>query len=137
MRSQHACKSRGFVSVFVLVAMVGAVLIATASLMRVASQSRQASGNSSQLQVDLLVEAAHDLAQARLAVQPKYNGETWQLGEADSGLRQPAKVVIEIESNVDPQLRNVEVIIELGDDPATMIRDRKTWTISLPKPEQS
>lgn len=137
MRHQNSCKPRGFVSVFVLVAMVGAVLIATASLMRVASQSRQASGNSRHIQVDLLIEAAYDLVKSRLAVQPEYDGETWQLDEADSGLRQAATVTIEIETNADPKLRNVEIIVELGGESTAKIRDRKTWTIPLPLSEQS
>ncbi|MFN3149583.1 hypothetical protein [Bremerella sp.] len=87
--------------------------------------------------MDLLIEAAYDLAKSRLAVQPEYDGETWQLDEADSGLRQAATVTIEIESNADPKLRNVEIIVELGGESTSKIRDRKTWTISLPLSEQS
>ncbi|WDI44949.1 hypothetical protein [Bremerella sp. P1] len=137
MKQQRSCRPRGFVSVFVLVAMVGAVLIATASLVRVTSQSRHSARNASQPQVDLLFESAVDLAKSRLESQPQYDGETWQLNKADSGLRQSAKVVIEIESNTDPNLRNVEIVVELGDEPAATIRDRRTWTISLPASEQN
>lgn len=137
MKQQRSCRPRGFVSVFVLVAMVGAVLIATASLVRVTSQSRHSARSASQPQVDLLFESAVDLAKSRLATQPQYDGETWQLNKADSGLRQAAKVVIEIKSNSDPNLRNVEIVVELGDEPAATIRDRRTWTISLPASEQN
>ncbi|MEW4563450.1 hypothetical protein AB1K70_13040 [Bremerella sp. JC770] len=130
-------RQSGFVSVFVLVAMVGAVLIATASLMRVTSQSRASVHGLSPAQVDLLFEAARDLASARLAEQPQYEGETWQLEKPDSGLRQAAQVIINIESNTDPNLRNVEVTVECGDNPVTMVRDRRTWTISLPTSENA
>ncbi|QDU77862.1 hypothetical protein Pan97_49410 [Bremerella volcania] len=137
MKQQQSCKPRGFVSVFVLVAMVGAVLIATASLMQVTAQSRHASNGVSQQQVDLLFEAAIELAKSRLASQPKYDGESWQIEKKDSGLRKAAQVIVKIESNTDPNFRNVEVVVELGDDPAATIRDRRTWTISLPMSEQS
>ncbi|PQO35762.1 hypothetical protein C5Y96_08910 [Blastopirellula marina] len=137
MNQPRLGKPKGFISVFVLVAMVGAVLIAMASLMRVASQSRQTANSVSQPQVDLLFEAALDLAKSRLAAQPQYDGETWQLDKADSRLRQPANVVINVEANTDPKLRDLEVIVNLGEDPSATIRDRRTWTISLPATEQS
>jgi len=128
---------RGFVSVFVLVAMVGAVLIATASLMRVTSQSRASVDGLSPTQVDLLFESARDLANTKLAEQPQYKGESWQFEKPASGLRQAAQIIIKIESNADPNLRNVEVTVEFGDNPATKTRDRKTWTISLPASENA
>lgn len=137
MNQPRSGKPKGFMSVFVLVAMVAAVLIASASLMRVTSQSRQTDRNVNRPQVDLLFEAAVDLAKSRLATQQEYSGETWQLDKADSGMRQSASVVINIESNTDPKLRDVEVIVELGEDPAATIRDRRTWTISLPASEQN
>lgn len=137
MNQPRSGKPKGFMSVFVLVAMVAAVLIASASLMRVTSQSRQTDRNMNRPQVDLLFEAAVDLAKSRLATQQEYSGETWQLDKADSGMRQSASVVINIESNTDPKLRDVEVIVELGEDPAATIRDRRTWTISLPASEQN
>lgn len=137
MTQLRSRKPNGFISVFVLVAMVAAVLIAMASLMRVTAQSRYTANSASQPQVDLLFEAAADLARSRLAAQPEYDGETWQVDKTENRLRQPASVVIKIESNTDPKVRNVEVIVELGDDSTATIRDRRTWTISLPTPEQS
>lgn len=134
--NKRSHKPPGFVSVFVLVAMVAAVLIATASLMRVTSQSRHSASDLSRSQMDLLFEAAVDLTKSRLATKPQYDGETWQLEKADSGLRQAAKVIIKIEPNVDPKLRNVEIVVELGDNSVAMLRDRRTLTISLPKSEQ-
>ena len=136
MKKQRLRKSRGFVSVFVLVAMVGAVLIAMASLMRVTSHTRHAANDLSQPQVDLLVESAVDLAKVRLASQPQYDGETWQLDKTESGLRHAAKVTIQVEPNTDPQLRDMEVLVEFGDDSVAMLRDRRTLTISLPMSEQ-
>lgn len=130
-------RPRGFISVFVLVAMVAAVLIATASLMRVASQTRQSADVFSRPQVDLLFESAMDLTKSRLADRSQFDGESWQLNKADSGLRQAAKVIIKVESNADPKLRDVEIVVELGDDPKSAIRDRRTWTISLPESEQN
>lgn len=137
MRTIRLAKPKGYISVFVLVAMVGAVLIATASLMRVSAQSRHSLGQLSQSQTDLLFEAAVDLATSRLESQPDYEGESWQLEKADSGLRQLAKIEVKVEQNPDPKLRDVTVIVEFGDDLNTIIRDRRTWTISLPASEQS
>ena len=137
MTTTRHSKSNGYVSVFVLVAMVGAVLIATASLMRVSTQSRHSIGQLSQSQTDLLFEAAIDLAKSRLASQPDYEGESWQLKKADSGLRQAAKIEVRVESNTDPEARNLEVTIEIGDELNAMFRDRRTWNISLPASEQS
>ncbi|MBA2114577.1 hypothetical protein [Bremerella alba] len=131
----RSCKPSGFVSVFVLVAMVAAVLIATASLMRVASHSRHSATDLSRPQMDLLFEAAIELAKSRLAAQPEYDGESWQLVKADSGLRQAAKAIIKVEPDGDPKLRKLEIIVELGDDSVAMLRDQRTWTISLPASE--
>jgi len=134
---QALCQRRAFASVFVLVAMVAAVLIATASLMHVASQSRFSANGPSGPQMDLLFEAALDLAKSRLASQASYEGESWELDPTDNGLRQAAKIVIEVKPNEDAKLRDVKIDIDYGDDSVAVRRDQKTWTISLPQSEQN
>ncbi len=137
MTRKRTDQPKGFISVFVLVAMVGAVLIAAASLMKVSAQSRYSMGQLSPSQVDLLMEAGLELAKSRLASQPGYEGESWQIETGESGLRQTAKVEVKVNSDTDPNVRSLEVIVEFGDDPDVVIRDRRTWTISLPTSEQN
>ncbi|MEW4454742.1 hypothetical protein AB1L30_18905 [Bremerella sp. JC817] len=135
MKRSPRCR-RGFVTVIVLVAMVAAVLIATASLSRVTTQTSSQRRNIDQSQVDLLAEAGISLAQVRLAQDAAYSGETWNLAAGAQGMKYPATVTIKTSESDQPSQRKVEVDVQLGDNPARTIRAKRTINLSLPESEQ-
>jgi hypothetical protein len=90
---------------------LAAMAILWAVLFKIAlMHQRQQRAAEWRMQAEWLVEAAVDRAAARLALDPDYSGETWQIADAALGARAAAVVVIEVRRTDDrPQGRIVHV----------------------------
>jgi hypothetical protein len=99
------------VSVSVLVALTVIMMLFAASV-RIMLTARQAlRGQQERMQAEYLADAAIDRATARLAVDPTYPGETWQLdAETLGGLA--AAVEIRVDAKTLADARRVEVVAE-------------------------
>ncbi|WP_146119029.1 hypothetical protein [Blastopirellula marina] len=119
----------------VLVAMAAAVTLALISLNRVNQQSQMRRKGATP-QTSLLIESAVSLAKARLAEDPEYSGETWLIATEDDSLDRPGEVVIAVAPHEEPQMRNIEIQVTLGDNVPRISRESLNMTLSLPQSEQ-
>lgn len=100
----------GSVLVVAMVALLLTSLI-LGSLLRMASlQHRQLRSEQDLLQADWLAESALDRAAARLASEPSYSGETWNIPAREIGGRSAGRVTISVKQSADqPTERSVLV----------------------------
>jgi Tfp pilus assembly protein PilV len=82
---------RGMTVVAVLVCLL-VLMILGAALLRIALVERESNRAAERrLQADWLVESGLERASARLAADPRYPGENWQVSAADLGLAEPGE----------------------------------------------
>ena len=125
----------GFIGVVVLVAMVAAVTLALISLNRVTQQSQMRRKGASP-QTSLLIESAVSLVRTRLAGDSEYSGETWTIAAEPDSLDRAGKVVIVVAPHEEPEMRNIEIQVSLGDKAPHISRESLNLTLSLPQSEQ-
>ena len=92
---------RGVVIVIAVVAVLLVSLIGAALLRLAVAHQRQVRREHSRLQADWLAEAGLSRAAARLAADPGYSGETWEVPPDDLGGRDAGVVTISIDRDAD------------------------------------
>ena len=86
-----------------------------------------------QTQADWLAESGIECAAARLAADPKYRGETWNVSAAELGGRDDGTVAIRVEDLPGrPGSRAIRVEADYATDPAQRTRLGQTAIIELP-----
>jgi hypothetical protein len=80
-------------------------------------------------QTKLLLQAGSDRAIFRLANDPNYPGETWELPSASIADRGDGRVTIEISSNADPNAKTAKVVAEYPFGDEWSIRRSRTFHI--------
>jgi len=125
---------RGAVLIVVL-ACLAVTLLVMVSLLRLAAAERsQMQVGAWQAQARWLAESALERAAARLAADPKYNGETWSLAAEALGGRDGAAVKIEVETPTgQPARRLVRVQADYPDHPHLRVRQSRQLAVEIPK----
>lgn len=144
MRSRYRNQKRNRRGVAVVCALVCMVIAAAvfAMILRQVGLSRRVVGEAQQQrQATWLVESGIERAVARLATDPEYNGETWNLTAENLGGRNSEEgeldgdsgvVTIEIETVPEqPNRRAVHVRADYPDHPHHRARREKQVTIDL------
>jgi len=130
---------RGAVLIVVL-ACLAVTLLVMVSLLRLAAAERsQMQVGAWQAQARWLAESALERAAARLAADPKYNGETWSLAAEALGGRDGAVVKIEVVKikvetpTGQPARRLVRVQADYPDHPHLRVRQSRQLAVEIPK----
>ena len=132
MNRLHRSNRRGIAVIFALVCLI-IVSVLMGVVIRIAILQRQAAQDEGRrVQAAWLVESALDRAAARLAADPDYPGETWQIAAAALGGRRGAVVLIEVvASDENPQQRLVRVRADYPDDPVIRLRKSKQLVMKV------
>jgi Tfp pilus assembly protein PilX len=131
IRKRRRAGRRGMIAVAVLVCLLVATMIG-ASLIRLAQTQRATiRAEERRLQADWLAESGMERAAGRLAVDPDYRGETWEVAAADLGGGDPGRVTIAVEARPDdPRRRLVAVQADYPTDPDRRARSSKRLVIA-------
>ena len=123
-------RRRGLTSVVVLV-LLFVIAIVAASLVRVSVAYHQRTrSNELALQSGLLADAGVDRALAKIAADPKYTGERWEvsaeaLGSATTGDRPAGVVTIEVVGSPGGGPRKLRVQADHPPDPPRRVRSSR------------
>lgn len=129
-------RQRGAILIVVLVCLAVAAAISVTVVRQIAAERQAVQMNYRSVQALWLAEAGLERAAARLAADPKYNGETWAIPAmelvADEGKRGQspsagtAVVKIQVETIADqPERRSVRVEADYSDAPERRCRQIK------------
>ena len=124
MRLSHRRRgqSRGLTVVAVLVCLV-IITIMAGALLRVGLAHRErAKAQEHRLQAEWLAESGIQRATARLAADPGYKGETWEVSARDLDATDDALVTITVEPAHDGKGRQVRVQADYPRDPTRRAR---------------
>jgi Tfp pilus assembly protein PilV len=124
---------RGMVLIVLLVCLaVAAALILSAG--RIALVSHQATQTAQwKTQSRWLVESGMERAAAKLAADPAYAGETWNIPAAELGTEDNGVVRIEVKPvDGQPSRRAVRIEADFPDDPVHRTRQEKEIVIEIP-----
>lgn len=124
---------RGTIAVLVLVAMVTAVLVAMAALHRTGRQYELNKIHAYENQAAAIAESALDLARTRLAADPDYSGETWQIAADQIPLDEPAQVTIAVTQADSPNRRQIDIQVTLGREPPRQVSQQLRTQLSEPQ----
>jgi hypothetical protein len=118
-----------------IVAMI-CVAVATATMISLVhlamGQRSRVRAEAHRLQCSWLAESALDRAAWRLAADPKYPGETWNLPAETFGGSDPAVVIIQVEPIPEqPMRRLVRVRADYPDHPRDRVRLSKQAVVEL------
>lgn len=91
-------KRRGLALIPSMVCLLLVTLLSAALLKNAHMQRMLTRGEQRRMQAEWLAEGGLARASARIAVDPKYQGETWELTGADIGGGEPAVVTISLKS---------------------------------------
>lgn len=128
---------RGLVSAVALVTLLVVGLIGFA-LLRVAVARRGAvRAEERRLQASALAESALDRAAARLAADPAYAGETWEIPAGDLGGRGTARVVIRVGPAADAPGRLISVQADYPADSTLRARRSRSLVVAAPMPDRN
>lgn len=118
-----------------MVLVVGTVLtlVLFGILHRIAGGAKQLRGQQDRAQAIWLAEAALERAAVRLAADPSYVGETWQLPPQRLDGRRAGRVAIVVEPlSGQPRQRLVRVVADFPDHPQERTRQSKQVVLELP-----
>ena len=126
-------RRRALVSVALLIALIILGLVA-ASLLKVGLARRaRVRAEERQLQADLLADSGLARALARVADDPRYEGETWDVAADDLGGRGRARIAIEARPG-PAAARDVRVVADYFAGPRETIRRTRTFRLPPPPP---
>ena len=127
------CRARGAVLMVALVCVIIASVVFL-SVLRVARMERQRLETEAwQVQAGWLAESGLERAAARLADQPGYTGETWNVPAGLLGGQDAAVVQIRVEAVPGkPKNRLVRVQADYPDHPQERARESKQAVVHLP-----
>ncbi len=111
---------RGMLAIAVLVCLLIVIAIAGTLIRAATAQRDEARAVERRLQAEWLAEAGLQRAIARLATDPKYQGETWNLEPRDLDAPDGASVTITVES--DPTNRTIRARADYPRDPPRRAR---------------
>src|SRR5262249_50412500 len=98
-------QSRGLTAVAVLVCLVIITMISGAILKVGLAQRDQVRSQERRLQAEWLAESGIQRALARLALEPDYRGESWEISAQELGSSEPALVTISVDRLVNHPAR--------------------------------
>lgn len=133
MITSHA--RSGAALVVVMIVLVLCVALGTRLAMNVAHSRNVARAEQRALQADWLAESGVRRATARLAIDPSYTGETWQVTSAALGRNSAAAVTIRVEPTAGAEQER-HVIVEAEYPASEPHRVRRTREINLQLVEQ-
>lgn len=116
IRTRHPRPRRGLLAIAVLVCLLIATLIAGALLRTGAAHREEVRAQERRLQAEWLAEAGLHRAMARLATDPSYKGETWDIDARDLDAADGASVTIAIEG------RTIRARADYPRDPPRRVR---------------
>jgi hypothetical protein len=136
--SLHAPRRRGMVAV-AIVAVLIVLVILSGSLIRVIwLRHSDLRGSERRLQAEWLAESGLDRAVARLALEPGYVGETWNIAATELGGRDEATVKIGVTAVPDkPDRRAVRVVADYPVDEPRRHRQSRELMVDLNSPPRS
>ena len=122
---------RGAIIVLVLVGVTIAALTSLAMTRRQITRFRFQRQVERDRQAELLMESIRDRVAWRLLSDDNYTGEmvVWQ--PADSGMNEPAKLVVNVETTEGEW--SVEVVVQYGVEDPHLARRRLDWVITRPQ----
>jgi len=136
-------KCRGAVAVVALVCVAVASIFMVVMVRRALGEWKMVRLEARQVQCRWLAESALDRAAARLASDPKYQGDTWKipagrlLGREQAGASESAAVKIDVSTPAGkPLQRLVRVQADWPEDAPSRARASKQATIELPSPKK-
>jgi Tfp pilus assembly protein PilX len=122
---------RGMLAIAVLICLIVLAMIAGAILRAGTAQREEVRDQERGLQADWLAEAGLQRALARLAADPAYHGETWEIDARALDSAEPATVVIAVERPTDdPRRRTIRARADYPRDAPR--RARRTRQITTP-----
>jgi type II secretory pathway component PulK len=126
-------RSRGAVLVICLVCLALAAVMMIASAKIALTSHRAAQTASWTTQANWLAESGVERAAAKLAADPKYAGETWNVPAAELGGEENGVVRIQVEDLTgEENRRTVKVEADFPDDPVHYARRQKEIIVDLP-----
>ncbi len=132
IRPRKAEPRRGMLAIAVLVCLIVLTMIAGALLRVEAARREEVRSQGRRLQAEWLAEAGIQRALARLAADPAYTGETWNVAARDLGAADAATVAIAVERPPDdPKVRTIRVRADYPRDPPRRARCTRQTTAPL------
>ncbi|MBN2580408.1 MAG: hypothetical protein JXB10_15600 [Pirellulales bacterium] len=123
---------RGMILILVLVCLAVAAMVIVVAVRRAVVADRGAQHAGWNLQAAWLAESGVQRAAARLADDPQYAGQTWDIPAAELDGRHAGKVTIAVRPADDaPRRRIVRVTAFFPDDPRFRARQTKEILIDL------
>ena len=123
---------RGIALLMAIVALV--LLLALSAALLGAARDRLLNQRraESAVQAEFLAESALDRAAAKLAVDPSYSGETWNVSSKTLGGRDDARITITVlrDSTLSTR-RNARVVADIPIDPSRRVRRSRSLNIDL------
>ena len=117
---------RGLTAVAVLVCLIIVTMVAGSVLKVALAQRDQTRAQERRLQAEWLAEAGIQRALARLATEPGYTGETWEISASDLGSADAALVAITVGRGADDgKSRQIRVQADFPRDPPRRARHSK------------
>jgi Tfp pilus assembly protein PilV len=136
IRPRKAEPRRGMLAIAVLVCLIVLTMIAGALLRVEAARREEVRSQERRLQAEWLAEAGIQRALARLAAEPAYTGETWNVEARDLGTADAATVTIAVERPPDdPKGRTIRARADYPRDPPR--RARSTRQITIPATDRA
>ena len=130
----HPRRGAAMIAAIVCVIVGSAVFL---SILKMTAVGRNVLQSESQrIQAAWLAESGLQRAAARLAADPDYAGETWNVPAGDPSTPQQAKVRIEVESVAEhADRRLVRVRADYPDHPHYRVRYEKQTVVHIPPPD--
>ena len=131
-------RRRGAVLIMALVCLVLVTVMGGTLLRWAVMEHKLLRSRDEESQARWLAEAGVERAAARLANDPEYTGETWDIAAAELPTAQPARVRMQV-TPVDgqPRQRSIEVEVEYPYESGAPARVHKTITYQLPPGEET
>jgi type II secretory pathway component PulK len=133
MRRQTGGQTRRGGALIVAVVCIAAAGVILLSIVRLAAARRQAvQVETWRLQARWLSQSALERAEARLAADPRYAGETWSVPAEALGRPDAASVRIAVApADSRPKARRVRVEADYPDDPVHRVRHSREKVVEL------
>jgi len=126
-------RRRGLTVVAVLVCLILITMVSGAVLKVGLARREQLRSRERRLQAEWLAEAGCQRALARLAIDPSYAGETWEVPARDLDSADPALIAIVVEREPGgPNRRTVRVQADYPRDPPRRARCTRALTVTTP-----
>jgi len=132
-RNALAHRRRAVAALIVLLAIAIAVVVFGSLLKTARIAHRAGTDEAAQAQAEWLIESAIERAARKLADDPGYRGETWNLSAKQLGLPEKGLVVITVETSDDQSNeRAVHIRADYPNHPHDRYRRSRQLTIAIP-----